>query len=78
MQDVAVARKYARALFEASRKKGNTERVDSDMESLLGLVEEDPGGTSGMAFRRVNVNARRRPIGSARIDGGADERDAPR
>jgi hypothetical protein len=37
--------------------------------------EEDPGGTSGMAFRRVNARRRR---GSARIDGGADESDAPR
>ena len=35
--------------------------------------EEDPGGTSGMAFRRA-----RRRRGSERIDGGGDESDAPR
>jgi F-type H+-transporting ATPase subunit delta len=42
MLDIAVARKYARALFEASTREGNAERVNADLEGLLALREEDP------------------------------------
>jgi len=42
MQNPAIARKYAKALFEASRKQANTERVDADINSLLDLLGEDP------------------------------------
>lgn len=43
MLNVAVARKYARALFEASLKAGTAERVNADLESLLSLHQADPG-----------------------------------
>ena len=42
MLDIAVARKYARALFEASLKQGNTDRVNGDLEAILALRDEDP------------------------------------
>jgi len=42
MLDIAVARKYARALFEASTKQGNVERVHADLEAIDALRDEDP------------------------------------
>jgi F-type H+-transporting ATPase subunit delta len=42
MLDIAVARKYANALFEASKKVGNTVRVAEDMEGLSALRADDP------------------------------------
>jgi len=40
--DVAVARKYARALFSAALKAGNAERVHQDLNAFLALRNEDP------------------------------------
>ena len=42
MQNLAVARKYAQALFGAAQKAGNLERVGQDVASLANLETEDP------------------------------------
>ncbi|NNF07545.1 MAG: ATP synthase F1 subunit delta [Candidatus Eisenbacteria bacterium] len=47
MLDIAVARKYAKALFEVSLREGNADRISSDLHSLLELRDSDP---SFMAF----------------------------
>ena len=41
MREPAVARKYAVALFNASRKRGELDAVDADMASVRALVSSD-------------------------------------
>lgn len=42
MQSLAVARKYAHALFDAAKQAGTLERVAQDVEALAKLETEDP------------------------------------
>jgi F-type H+-transporting ATPase subunit delta len=42
MQNLAVARKYARALFQAALESPTGEKIALDMDSLLALGEDDP------------------------------------
>jgi F-type H+-transporting ATPase subunit delta len=42
MKQIAVAQKYARALFEASLEEGSLDRVSKDLSSLGDLEESDP------------------------------------
>ena len=42
MQNLAIARKYAKALFQAALESPNGERIAADMDALLALEQEDP------------------------------------
>jgi len=53
--DVAVARKYARALFSAALKAGNAERVHKDLDSLRALRDEDPAYLNFLVSPQVDT-----------------------
>src|SRR5438067_1015077 len=42
MAGVSIARRYAQALFDTARKAGTIERVETDLETLDGLLRTQP------------------------------------
>jgi len=57
--DVAVARKYARALFSAALAAGNAERVHHDLDAILALRNEDPKFLSFLVSPQVDTEQKR-------------------
>ena len=63
MLNVAVARKYARALFDASLKAGIAERVNTDLESLTTLGDEDPAFLKFLVAPQIPTEPKQEFIG---------------
>lgn len=64
MREPAVARKYAVALFNASRKRGELDAVDADLESVRELVASDRRVVNFLGAPDVGVDKKRAFVGA--------------
>ena len=65
MLERKVARRYARALFQAGRKAGTTDQLASELALFGRLVDETPGLKHFLMDERVPAAAKQQTLGAA-------------